>query len=156
MSLKSFFAGIASRISGASDAQVLQRQIDRALALHRRGEVRSDGLQLISARSVLVVEWIARDIHPWDRDLSIEEAERRFAAQCLNDTNAAIARLFTEIPTVDTIELRVRRQLDQPLLLTGMVHRSSLRESRDNSIGMRLRSLGVTFRMNNLYLEAAD
>jgi hypothetical protein len=156
MSLKLFFARAASRISDAYNSQVFWRKIDRALALHQRGEVRSDGLQLTSARTTLNIEWLARDIHPWDRDMSAEKAEQLFAEQCLNDTNAAIARLFTELPVLDAIELRVKRSPGQPPLLSGVVHRSSLRQTGDCSIGMRLRSLGLTFRMNKLCFDTPD
>jgi hypothetical protein len=156
MSLKLSLARIVGRISDANTGRFFWRKVDRALALHQRGEARSDGLKLISGKTTLIVEWIAREIHPWDRDVSAEKAEQLFSEQCLNDTNAAIARLFKELPVLDTIELSVRRRVGQPPLLTGVVHRSSLRESNHYSIGMRLRSLGVTFRMNNLCLETSD
>lgn len=42
--------------------------IEYALALHARNEVRRDGLTLTKTSSQLVIEWRARDVHPWDRD----------------------------------------------------------------------------------------
>jgi len=156
MSLKLFLARIASKVSDTCPSRLFWQRIDRALALHTRGEVRSDGLQLASAKTTLNIEWLARDIHPWDKDVSAERAEQLFAQQCLNDTNAVIARLFDELPMLDTIELSVKRSPDQPPLLTGIVHRSSLRDTSNHSIGMRLRALGVSFRMNNFCLEAGD
>jgi hypothetical protein len=156
MSFKLFLARIASRICDACPSRLFRQRIDRALALHTRGEVRSDGLQLTSVKTTLNIEWLARNVHPWDKSVPAERAEQLFAEQCLNDTNAAIARLFKELPMLDTIQLSVRRSLDQHPLLTGVVHRSSLRDTDHYSIGMRLRALGVSFRMNNLCLETSD
>jgi hypothetical protein len=125
----------------------------RSLALHRRGAVRSDGLRLSYVRTKLQIEWCARDIHPWDRDLPPDQAERRFAAQCLDDTNAAIGRLFAQIPAVDTIELSVKREPSQPPLVAGTVDREDFRRNKHLSIGMRLRLLGLKFRMGSLRLD---
>src|SRR5262245_31641909 len=60
-----------------------RHEIKDALALHRRGEVRSDGLTLENVRNHLEIRWRARDIHPWDRDrdLSSYERETAFAQQ---------------------------------------------------------------------------
>ena len=50
-------------------AYCYKRDLQRALALHLRGEVRRDGLNLTVAIIHLEIEWRARDIHPWDRGL---------------------------------------------------------------------------------------
>lgn len=144
---------LASRISDSYTAHIFWRKVERALALHRRGEARSDGLQLTLAKTTLRVEWLARDVHPWDRGLPAVQSERLFAEQCLADTDAAISRLFAEIPVLDAIEVRVRRQPSQPPLLAGIVHRKDLREPSPRSTSMRLRSLGLMFRMVDLQLE---
>ncbi|MGO9058702.1 MAG: hypothetical protein ACLQU2_15130 [Candidatus Binataceae bacterium] len=144
---------IASKVSDLYQAQVFWRKLDRAMALRRRGGIRADGLRVTAARTTLHIEWVAREIHPWDRDLTEDDAERRFTQQCLDDTDAAISRIFNEIPVLDTIEVCVRRGITGPPLLTGTVQRDSLRTSDHVSTGMRLRELGVRFRMNNLRLE---
>ena len=118
--------------------------------------MRRDGLQLTAAKATLSVEWLAREVHPWDRGLPADRLERRFADQCLNDTHAAIARLFDEFPVLDAVEVRVRRNPGAPTLLAGLVRRSSLRECGGLSIGMRLRNLGVSFRMNDLHLDQME
>lgn len=139
--------------TGLYSEEVFYRKVERSLALHRRGEARSDGLRLSFARTILQIEWCAREIHPWDRDLPLDELERRFSTQCLYDTHAAISRLFAQIPAVDTIELCVRREPSQPPLLAGTVDREDFRHGDYSSIGMRLRSLGLKFRMSDLRLE---
>ena len=142
MSLKLSFMSLASRVSDFYKAHVFWRKIERALALHRRGEARSDGLQLTSAKTTLHIEWLARDVHPWDRGRSRDQTERLFSEQCLADANAAISRLF--------------RDPAQAPLLAGVVKRSDLYRSAGASIAMRLRSLGLKFRMHNMRLEPTD
>ena len=153
MKLKLLFLKIASRVSDLYQPGVFRQKLDRALALHLRGEVRRDGLRAASVRTTLHIEWLAREVHPWNRHLPDDEVERLFTQQCLDDTDAAIARIFQEIPVLDTIEVCVRRRTSGPPLLAGTVHRSSLEMNDDASVGMRLRGLGVRFRMNNLLLE---
>jgi hypothetical protein len=153
MSLPEFFTIFASRLSDFYKAHVFWRKIQRALALNQRGEARSDGLQMTSAKITLRIDWLAREIHPWDRDLPPEKAERLFSQQCLEDANAAITRLFAEIPVLDSIELRVRRDISRPPILVGTVYRDSLSTNYYASTGMRLRAIGLSFRMSNLCLE---
>lgn len=120
--------------------------IEYALALHARNEVRRDGLTLTKTSSQLVIEWRARDIHPWDRDpcCSPEEKERSFNEQCFSDTEAAICRLFAALPTVDEIQFRVMRPEADDELLAGRVARSSLGQvSTGASPRGRLRQMEV-------------
>ncbi|HSU91647.1 MAG TPA: hypothetical protein VLI44_09350 [Sporolactobacillaceae bacterium] len=154
MSLKQSFTNFASRFSDFYKAHVFWRKIQRAMALNQRGEVRSDGLQMTSAKTTLRIDWLAREIHPWDRDLPLERAERLFSQQCLDDANAAISRLFAEIPVLDSIEVRVRRDISRPTILEGTVYRRDSLSGNDYaSTGMRLRAIGLRFRMSNLCLE---
>jgi hypothetical protein len=154
--MKRFFTAFASRVSDFYKAHVFWRKVERALALNQRGEARSDGLEMTSAKTTLSIDWLAREIHPWDRDLPRETAERLFSQQCLDDANAAITRLFAEIPVLDSIELRVRRDVSGPTILSGTVHRDSLRANDYSSTGMRLRAIGLSFRMSNLCLEEVE
>lgn len=133
---------------------ILKGRVLCALALHRRGEVRADGLELKAMSTNIRIEWIARDIHPWDRGWDRACRERLFADQCLRDADAVIHRLFEKIPELDTLELRVfYRGLANPLL-AGMVKKSDLipKEER-GALGMKLKTLGVTFKMSNWQLE---
>ena len=155
--MKRLFTTFASRVSDFYKAHVFWRKVERALALNERGEVRSDGLEMTSAKTSLRIDWLAREIHPWDRDLPRETAERLFSQQCLDDANAAITRLFAEIPVLDSIELCVRRDITGPPILSGTVYRGdSLRANDYASTGMRLRAIGLSFRMRNLCLEEVE
>jgi hypothetical protein len=125
-----------------------RRSVEDALALHRRGEVRSDGLKLDCMSSHLEIRWHARDIHPWDRGLLRgSEKQAAFAEQALADTEAAILRLFERLPHVDVIELTVLESTSETLMIAGAVHRSDLGARRAHllSVGMRLRDIGVRY-----------
>jgi hypothetical protein len=123
-------------------------RIKGALALHRRGEVRSDGLTVASVCNRLAIGWRARDVHPWDRDLPPHQKETEFAKQVLADTEAAILRIFETLPEIDVIELRVIEPNSDALIAAGTIQRATLNTSRPQllSVGMRLRELGVEYR----------
>lgn len=122
--------------------------VEDALALHRRGEVRSDGLKLDGVSNHLQIRWHARAIHPWDRDLLRGSREREaFAEQTLADIESAILRLFERLPQVDVLELGVLEPASETLIAAGTVHRSEMSDRRAHllSVGMRLRDIGVQF-----------
>jgi hypothetical protein len=125
-----------------------RHKVKDALALHRRGEARSDGLTLDNVSSRLEIRWRARDIHPWDHALSGYEREIVFADQALADTEAAIWRLFDKLPHVDVMEVSVLEPGSERLIAEGTVYRSALSAAspRLRSTGMRLRELGVRYR----------
>ena len=124
-----------------------RRSVEDALALHRRGEVRRDGLKLDGLFSHLKIRWHARDIHPWDRHLQGSGRQAAFAEQALADTEAAILRLFERLPHVDVIELSVLEPGSETLIAAGTVHRTDLSARRAHllSVGMRLRDIGVQY-----------
>jgi hypothetical protein len=126
-------------------AYCYKRGVRRALALHLRGEVRRDGLNLSEATTHLEIEWHAREIHPWDRGLlSPSQSAKAFVEQALADTEAAIYRLFSALCQVDTITLRVRELESERLIISGTVLRpETLALDQELSIGMRLRYLGA-------------
>ena len=99
------------------------------------------------------VEWIARDIHPWDRSISCELKERLHTQQCLDDTQAAIDRLFYAIPTLNSLRIRVFSESPRSLLITGVIKRNQLKLVRHLPVGMKLKTLGVQFRIANWKLE---
>jgi hypothetical protein len=120
--------------------------IENALALHKRNEVRRDGLTLTKAFGQLDIEWRARNIHPWDRDrgCSSDEKERLFNEQCLSDTDAAICRLFSALPAIDEIQFRVVMPDSDDMLLGGRVARASLAQAKEGAPPRgRLRQMGV-------------
>jgi hypothetical protein len=102
-----------------------RHRIEHALALQRRGEVRSDGLTLTAVSHHLEIEWCARYIHPWDRGCDRREQEDRFAEQSFADTDAALSRLFNALPDVDVIEFRVLHPDSHQRILAGTVGRTT-------------------------------
>jgi hypothetical protein len=127
----------------------LRRRVIEALALHKRGEVRSDGLSLSHYRNRLEIAWRARDIHPWDRDLASERAAQLFAEQCLADADAALERLFAALPEIDVIEFKVFQASSKAPILGGTVLREEVVAANALSPGMRLKQLGVSYRLRN-------
>ena len=124
-----------------------QRGIERALALHSRGDIRKDGLHATNLATQLRIEWRARDIHPWDRGLvSPPQRAAAFVEQSLADTEAAICRLFDALPQVDVIALRVLDRTSETVIISGTVSRLAVSARDQNlSTGMRLLYLGLTY-----------
>jgi hypothetical protein len=131
----------------------LRRRIIKALALNRRGEVRKDGLSLNHFDNRIEIEWRARNVHPWDRDLAPAPAARLFAEQCLDDANAALERLFAILPEVNVIEFRVIDPTSLAQILSGSVTRKDAEAVRAMSSGMKLKEQGVRYRLNNWRFE---
>lgn len=129
------------------------RRIVSALALHRQGELRPDGLSLCHFRNRLEIEWRARDVHPWDRDRPESEIPKLFAEQCLKDTSNAIVELFNRLPEVEFIDFRVLDPKSSAAILYGSVDRKEAEAVTDASPGMKLKKLGATYRLNNWRFE---
>jgi hypothetical protein len=121
--------------------------VTKALALAPRGFVRHDVLVLNEVSARLKLEWRTRDIHPWDRGLSLERRTTRFRDQALRDTDAAIARCFLLLPEVDEIEVRVLGPCpSEAVILAGTVVRSDVAAVRGiASPRMRLELMGVRY-----------
>ena len=133
-----------------------RHNIERALALHRRGEVRSDGLKAVRTSNHLEIEWTARKIHPWDRGQS-RDGGFAFFDQTLADTDAAAARLFEALPLVDAITLRVFDPVSGAAIIAGTVYRSAISEVTGNvSVRMRLNRWGLKFRSTGFCLEPLE
>ncbi len=135
------------RFFGANERLRYRRNIEAALALNRRGEVRRDGLSLKNACIRLEIEWVARDIHPWDRDLPPEEKATLFVEQCLSDTEATLHRLFERLASINIVELRVLAPSREHAVIAGTVLRSELDQLRGPSPGIRLKQLGLSYRL---------
>jgi hypothetical protein len=137
------------------DGYRYKRNIERALALHLRGEARRDGLTPISSTTHLEIKWRARDIHPWDRGLlSPAQRDTAFVEQSLADTEAAIYRLFEALPQVDAISARIVDHTSETVIISGTVSRPVDSADRKLSIGMRLRYLGLTYHSAGSQFEA--
>jgi hypothetical protein len=134
--------------------QRLRRKVLGALEVNRRAGVRNDGLSLKSMRNRLEVEWQAREIHPWDKGLPPERAAQRFVQQCLEDVDAAISRLFATLPDTDEIVLRVLDPISGEPIVAGTVVRAEAASASAGSVGMKLKSLGLVYRLANWQFES--
>ena len=121
-----------------------RRKIRNALALQRRVEARSDGLELHRLSSKLEISWYARDTHPWDREVSAGSPSARFIEQCAKDAEAALSRLFRTLPEIDVIAATVLDRQSGAVIMEGTVYRSSL-EVTAASTRMRLMNWGIRF-----------
>ena len=130
------------------------RRMVKALALNKRPrEVRTDGLSLSQFRNRLQIEWRARDVHPWDRGLPQSRVMELFAKQCLDDTGAAIERLFAELPEIEFIDFTVIDPKSSAPILQGSVDRSEANMVNDVSPGMKLKKFGARYRLTNWCFE---
>jgi hypothetical protein len=118
--------------------------------------VRSDGLKLKSVNNRLEIEWCARDIHPWDRHDPPDRRATLFVRQCLNDTDAAITRLFETLPQVDVIAVRVLEPVTEDVIVAGTVRRSALAPNTVLSAGMRLWQRGITYHSDGWRFEPLE
>jgi hypothetical protein len=97
--------------------------VKRAVALHLRGEVRGDGLLVEHLCCHLEIRWRPRDLHPWDQDHPAPEREMLRREQAMADTEAAIHRLFEQLPYVDVIDLSVLEPGFNNPIIAGTAHR---------------------------------
>jgi hypothetical protein len=135
----------------------IERVVRRALALRSRGAIAGDVLVLNSlcqAGHRLRLEWHARDIHPWDRDLPNSQQAELFSKQALEDTDAALGRLFRRLPEIEEIEFQVLKPMSSGgVILTGVVDReTALNPKPSPSLRMRLKMLGVRYQMADDHL----
>ena len=135
---------LMQRIFGRLACWWLDHKIERTMALYSRGAIRNDRLHLCWVRNRLEIHWRARDIHPWDADVSPEDKERLFEDQLLTDTEAAICRLFDRLPQTNVIDIQVFHPRCRTILLAGSIHRSALDAVASLlSVRMRLQQMGV-------------
>ena len=119
--------------------------VRRALALAPRGGVRRDTLHLHSLSTHMRVTWVARPIHPWDRDLPGVEQDDAFATQCLDDVDAAITRLFERFDVIESLDILVLHPMSHTSILTGRIVRDEFVGAKRLSIAMRLKMAGLTY-----------
>lgn len=141
------------RIAGLLAGRLFKGRVLKALALTPRGGVADDVLQLSNFAVRLTVEWIARDVHPWDSDLPSELRAEKFVAQSLTDTNAAIQRLFRLLPEVEVIEIRVLDPNSRAPIIAGSIIRDEALTVSSPSPGMKLKKLGVDYRLRSGQFE---
>ena len=138
--LKSFFGSTYNYRREAFSSGVRQ-----ALKTAPRGGVAGDVLEVYSASLIMCVSWTARPVHPWDRDLPLEQQDATFAEQCLHDVDGAIARLFSCFPLVEQLDITVRHPISHASILSGTAHRADFLAVQRLSIPMRLKMLGLAY-----------
>jgi hypothetical protein len=121
--------------------------VNRSLALRPRGGVVNDRLVLYKVSGQLQLEWHARAIHPWDRDLPAYRQVEAYFEQAVADTDLAIRRIFQRLPEIDVIEIRVLDTQDPTkIILAGVVTREdALAADLPYSPKMRLKMMGIQY-----------
>ncbi len=137
----------------SASSNSMARRVASALTLKPRGAVRNDVLFIQDLSLRLHVEWLARDVHPWDRDLPERRQAELFAQQCLEDVDAAVARLFERLHEIDVLEIGVLERSSKTRIIAGTIHRSDLVAQQGSSLGIRLRMIGINYRRDDLRFE---
>jgi hypothetical protein len=121
--------------------------VNRALALRPRGGLVNDRLVLHKLSGQLQLEWHARAVHPWDRDLPPCSQVEAYFEQAVADTDLAIGRIFQRLPEIDVIEIRVLDTQDPTkIMLAGVVTREdALGTDLSHSPKMRLKMMGIQY-----------
>jgi hypothetical protein len=105
----------------------LLKRVERTLRVPRRGGCVDDRLIVKRISTHLQVEWCARDVHPWDRDLPVERRDELFLEQCRHDTVLAVQQMFARLAEVEVIEIRVLEPSPSArTILAGTVSRHDL------------------------------
>jgi hypothetical protein len=103
------------------------------------------------------IEWRARDLHPWDSDLSLTLRTQLFHELTLRDTEAALGRLFMVFPDREQIAFRVvEPAATNRVIAAGNVVRGEFEAAdRYPSLRMRLHMMGVRMATAGGQLEPA-
>src|ERR1700730_2694428 len=140
-----FFGSTGRRWRAEWERSRLRNRVIKALTIAPRGGVARDGSLFREMSLSLKVEWWARDLHPWDRDLSVERREERFTAELIADTVVAIRQIFERLTEIDAIQIRVLDPNEpHETVLAGTVSRDDLNATRGcPSPAMSLKLMGV-------------
>jgi hypothetical protein len=144
---RSLFGGTGRKGGEGWDRRQLRNRVIHALKLAPRGAVPSDSPLLQKMSVSLEVEWYARDVHPWDRDLPAECRAELFTAGLMADTTVAIRQMFECVAEIDVLRVRVLEPNEphRPVL-AGTVSRSDLNACATSaSPTMTLKLLGIHY-----------
>jgi hypothetical protein len=61
--------------------------------------------------------------------------------------------LFSELPEIDVIEFKVTHPISGAPIMSGSVARVEARAAKAHSSGMKLKQMGVTYRLHNWQFE---
>ena len=125
------FGGASGTWRAEWERRRLRNRVTRALTMTPRGGVANDTSLLREMSLSLKVEWYARDLHPWDRDLPIERRAELFTAELMADTVVAIRQIFDRLTEIDAIQIRVLDPNEpHETVLAGTVSRDDLNATR--------------------------
>ena len=125
----------------------LSRPVTKALALTPRGFIPNDVPSLRELSGQLRVVWHARRIAPWDLHLPSARQAVLFSDLTMRDTDAAIRRLFEELPEIHSLEVQVLEPVPahRPLIAGTVLRDEALAVISLTSPGMRLKMMGVRY-----------
>jgi hypothetical protein len=115
-------------------------------------------LHLTRVTGRLHLEWQAREIHAWDRDMPAERQAELFCEQTIGDADAALTTLFRILPEIDAIVVQVVEPWPAGrVILAGTVLRETvLGSSLPSSPRMRLKMYGLRYEIVAGHLEPLD
>ncbi len=133
------------------------RAIRRELRFGELSRARLQLLRLEWKGDSAEYEWMARPADEWDVDLTPRVREEHETLQALQDAIAVRELLFSALPGVESVSLRVFRQsaTSAPdLIMTGTVTRGQEIPRNVSSTAMRAKLLGFRFWLEDGILEA--
>jgi hypothetical protein len=142
---RSLFGGTGRKWGEGWERLQLRNRVIHALRLAPRGAVPRDSPLLQKMSVSLEVEWYARDVHPWDRDLPAERRAELFTAGVMTDTVVAVRQMFECLAEMDVLQVRVLEPNEphRPVL-AGTVSRDDLNAfAKSASPTMNLKLLGI-------------
>jgi hypothetical protein len=127
----------------------------------RAGELSRAPLRLLRLEvsgNTAECEWIARSPDPWDADLRPELRLRHASEQALRDAIAVRRLMFTLMPDLDEVAMRIYRETSagRELIIAGQVPRYTGLYRPALSTAMRAKLLGLCFVLENGILCGSD
>ena len=125
----------------------LLRPVTRALAPTPRGFIPNDVLSLRKLSGQLQVVWHARTVAPWDRHSPSSHQAALFCDLAIDDTDAAIRRLFEILPEIDAVHVQVLEPVPEgrPLIAGTVAREEALAVRSFASSAMRLKMMGIRY-----------
>lgn len=147
LGFRTFYRLLMKKLIPSLMRRGIRSLVNRSLALWPRGGIANDRLLLHKVSGQLQLEWRARAVHPWDRDLPACRQVEVYFEQAVADTDFAIRRIFQRLPEIDVIEIRVLDTQDPTkIMLTGVVTREdALAADLPYSPKMRLKMMGIQY-----------
>src|SRR5260370_635902 len=105
-------------------------------------------------RNRLAGGWGARENNPWGQGRPTGGAAKKFGRQCRRGVEAGSCRVLGTRPDTDEIVLRVLDPTSGDPIVAGTVTRAEAAAATAGSLGMKLKSLGLVYRLANWRFES--